>query len=165
MTKIQTMDCRVNPRRRQHRGVPAIVWFETRRFATLLTMRIASLDLILRSRRRRRLEGEVVHSASLASCATGQSPRQQTADQLRLLSTSARSLIHGIMARSFSPTASAGCAASLARIALNEVWLTRFSSIQSLANLPDWISDRMRFISARVSALITRGPETYSPYS
>ena len=38
----------------------AILWFETRRFATLLTMRIASLDLILRSRRRRRLEGEVV---------------------------------------------------------------------------------------------------------
>jgi hypothetical protein len=35
----------------------AIPWFETRRFATLLTMRIASLDLILRSARRARLEG------------------------------------------------------------------------------------------------------------
>src|SRR5215211_6874537 len=34
--------------------------------ATLLTMRIATLDLILRSRRRRRLEGEVVHSATPA---------------------------------------------------------------------------------------------------
>jgi hypothetical protein len=37
--------------------VRAILWFETRRFATLLTMRIATIDLILRSRRRRRLEG------------------------------------------------------------------------------------------------------------
>ena len=32
----------------------------TAKDATLLTMRIASLDLVLRSRRRRRLEGEVV---------------------------------------------------------------------------------------------------------
>jgi len=29
--------------------VNAILWFETRRFATLLTMRIAGIDLILRS--------------------------------------------------------------------------------------------------------------------
>src|SRR5262249_39824654 len=86
-------------------------------------------------------------------------------DQFRLRSTSARCLIHGIIARSFSPTCSIGCAAHAARIALNEVWLTRFSSIQSLTNLPDWMSPRILFISARVSGVTTRGPETYSPYS
>src|SRR5262245_44611646 len=86
-------------------------------------------------------------------------------DQFRLLSTRARCLIHGIMARSFSPMSSIGWAAILARMALNEVWFTRFSSIQSLANLPDWMSVRMRFISARVSPVTTRGPDTYSPYS
>src|SRR5215813_13969075 len=86
-------------------------------------------------------------------------------DQFLLLSTNARCLIHGIMARSLAPTSSIGCAAHLARMALNEVWLTRFSSIQSLTNLPDWMSPRMRFISAFVSGVTTRGPETYSPYS
>src|SRR5437588_1768497 len=85
--------------------------------------------------------------------------------QFRLLSTSALALIHGIMPRSFSPICSIGCCASLARIALNEVWLTLFSSIQLRVKQPDWISSRMRFISARVSALMTRGPLTYSPYS
>ena len=35
----------------------------------------------------------------------------------------------------FTPTSSIGCCASLARVALNEVWLTLFSSIQSRANL------------------------------
>src|SRR5208282_1653590 len=86
-------------------------------------------------------------------------------DQFLLRSTSARSLIHGIISRSLAPMASAGCAASLLRMALNDVWLTLFSSIQSLTNLPDWISARIFFISARVASLITRGPETYSPYS
>jgi len=38
----------------------------TAKDATLLTMRIATIDLILRSRRRRHLEGEVVHSATPA---------------------------------------------------------------------------------------------------
>src|SRR5262244_22358 len=90
---------------------------------------------------------------------------QVVVDQFRLRSTRARCLIHGIMARSLAPTSSIGCAAILARIALNEVWLTRFSRIQSLTNLPDWMSPRMRFISARVSSFTTRGPETYSPYS
>src|SRR6516225_3300239 len=52
--------------------------------------------------------------------------------QFRLLSTSARCLIHGIISRSLTPTCSIGCSASLVRIALNEVWLTLFSSIQSL---------------------------------
>src|SRR6266700_6685742 len=86
-------------------------------------------------------------------------------NQFLLRSTNARCLIHGIIARSLAPISSIGCVAILARMALNDVWLTRFSSIQSLTNLPDWISPRMRFISARASLLTTRGPETYSPYS
>ena len=56
--------------------------------------------------------------------------------QFLALSTIARCLIHGIMARSLAPTSSIGCAAFFARIALNEVWLTRFSSIQFLTNFP-----------------------------
>src|SRR5262245_10626159 len=90
---------------------------------------------------------------------------RDAAHQFRLLSTKARCLIHGIIARSFAPTSSIGCAAFFARIALNEVWLTRFSSIQSLTNLPDWMSPRILFISALVSGVTTRGPETYCPYS
>src|SRR6187455_1674550 len=86
-------------------------------------------------------------------------------DQFLLLSTSALALIHGIISRSFSPTCSIGCSASLARVALNEVWLTLFSSIQSRVNLPDWMSASTRFISALVSGVTMRGPVTYSPYS
>src|SRR5277367_5129390 len=90
---------------------------------------------------------------------------QNTADQFRDLSTSARCLIHGIISRSLAPTCSVECSANLARVALNEVWLTLFSSIQSRVNLPDWMSLSTRFISALVSAVMMRGPETYSPYS
>src|ERR1035441_9454289 len=86
------------------------------------------------------------------------------AGQFFVLSTNARCLIHGIISRSLAPTCSAGCSASFARVALNEVWLTLFSSIQSRVKRPDWISARMRFISARGSCVITRGPEAYSPY-
>src|ERR1700733_885848 len=85
--------------------------------------------------------------------------------QFFVLSTSAPFLIHGIMSRSLAPTSSIGWVASLARVALNEVWLTLFSSIQSRAKRPDWMSASTRFISALVSALTMRGPETYSPYS
>src|ERR1700740_2687186 len=81
------------------------------------------------------------------------------------LSTSAPFLIHGIMSRSLAPTSSMGWAESLARVALNEVWLTLFSSIQSRANLPDWMSLSTRFISFLVSSVTMRGPVTYSPYS
>ena len=77
----------------------------------------------------------------------------------------ARCLIHGIMPRSFSPISSIGCAAIFARIALKEVWLTRFSSIQLRVKVPVWISERIYFISALVCSFTTRGPETYSPYS
>ena len=69
------------------------------------------------------------------------------------------------MPRSLAPTSSMGWAASLARVALNEVWPTLFSSIQSRVNLPDWMSLRTRFISALVSGVTMRGPVTYSPYS
>src|ERR1700731_3231523 len=86
-------------------------------------------------------------------------------DQFLVLSTSAPFLIQGIMSRSLAPTSSIGCAASLARVALNEVWLTLFSSIQSRANLPDWMSESTRFISFLVSSVTMRGPVTYSPYS
>src|ERR1700691_2855818 len=86
-------------------------------------------------------------------------------DQFLLRSTSARSLIHGIISRSLAPTCSIGCSASLARVALNEVWLTLFSSIQSRVKRPDWMSAKTFFISARVWAVMTRGPEAYSPYS
>src|SRR6202011_223062 len=86
-------------------------------------------------------------------------------DQFLLRSTSARCLIQGIISRSLAPTCSIGCSASLARVALNEVWLTLFSSIQSLVKRPDWMSAKTFFISARVWSVMTRGPETYSPYS
>src|SRR5690349_20514316 len=85
--------------------------------------------------------------------------------QFLLLSTSARCLTQVVVARSLAPPASIGWAAHLARMPLNEVWLTRFSRIQSLTNLPDWMSARICFISALVSGVTTRGPETYSPYS
>src|SRR6188508_3377709 len=92
-------------------------------------------------------------------------PTQIDQPQFLVLSTRAPFLIHGIMSRSLAPTSSIGCSASLARVALNEVWLTLFSSIQSRANLPPWMSARTRFISALVSAVTMRGPVTYSPYS
>src|SRR5258706_8840735 len=77
-------------------------------------------------------------SPSTQRRARGSEPvKAEAVDQFLALSTSALALIQGIMARSFSPTSSIGCWASLARIALNEVWLTRFSSIQSRVNLPD----------------------------
>src|SRR5262249_34639203 len=95
----------------------------------------------------------------------GEPVSMDAGDQFLLRSTNARCLIHGIMARSLAPISSIGCVAILARMALNDVWLTRFSSIQSLTNLPDWMSPRILFISARVASLTTRGPETYSPYS
>src|SRR5690606_25154692 len=86
-------------------------------------------------------------------------------DQFLVLSTRRFWPIHGIMARSFSPTSSIGWAAALARVALKEVWLTLFSSIQLRVKMPDWMSARTRFISALVSAVMMRGPVTYSPYS
>src|SRR3984885_6077496 len=85
--------------------------------------------------------------------------------QFLVLSTRAPFLIHGIMSRSLAPTSSIGWVASLARVALNEVWLTLFSSIQSRANLPPWMSASTLRISFLVSSVMMRGPVTYSPYS
>src|SRR5579871_393359 len=102
--------------------------------------------------------------AALGPTAVTRRPRRPRL-QFFALSTSLFLPIHGIMARSFSPTSSIGWALARARIALNEVWLTRFSSIQSRVNLPDWMSSRTRFISALVLSVMMRGPETYSPYS
>src|SRR5262249_27896640 len=77
--------------------------------------------------------------------------------QFLVLSTSLFFAIHGITARSFSPPSSIGCAALRRRIALKLAWFPLFPSIQSRANRPDWMSARMRFISARVASLMTRG--------
>src|SRR5262249_11636302 len=86
-------------------------------------------------------------------------------DQFRVRSTSLFFVIQGIMARSFSPTASIGCAAPRVRIALNEGCPALFSRTQSRAKRPDWISARIAFMAALDSGPTTRGPETYSPYS
>ncbi|MNL87122.1 hypothetical protein D3C87_2161240 [compost metagenome] len=40
-----------------------------------------------------------------------------------------------------------------------------YSCIHSEVNLPVWMSVRTRFISALVSAVMIRGPVTYSPHS
>src|SRR3984957_16571489 len=85
--------------------------------------------------------------------------------QFLVLSTSAPFLIQGIMSRSLAPTSSIGWVASLARVALNEVWLTLFSSIQSRANLPPWMSGTTMRLYILVSSVMMRGPVTYSPYS
>ncbi len=66
--------------------------------------------------------------------------------------------IQGIMARSFSPTFSMSCSAALRRIALKLAWPAAFSSTQSRANRPDWMSSRTRFISALTASLMMRGP-------
>src|SRR5579863_4387221 len=98
--------------------------------------------------------------------AKGRNPvHPQNALQLRALSTSLFLPIHGIIARSFAPTSSIGCAFTRARVALKEVWLTLFSSIQSRVKRPDWMSVSTRFISAFVSGVMMRGPVTYSPNS
>src|SRR4029078_2229355 len=85
--------------------------------------------------------------------------------QFRDLSTSRFFAIHGIMARRRSPTASMGWAADVARIALNEGWPALFSSTQSRAKRPCWMSAKISFIAALLAGPTTRGPETYSPYS
>ena len=68
---------------------------------------------------------------------SGLPERAAPAGQLRLLSTSAFSAIHGIMARSFAPTSSMGCSAAMRRIALKAGWLTLHSLIHSPAKRPD----------------------------
>src|SRR4029077_15898814 len=114
-----------------------------------------------RHRERKRSDPEVLE---VLDCFVAYGPRNDGC-QFFVLSTSAPFLIHGIMSRSLAPISSIGCVASLARVALNEVWLTLFSSIQSRAKRPDWMSASTRRISFLVSSVMMRGPETYSPYS
>jgi len=61
-------------------------------------------------------------------------------------------LIQGIISRSLAPTCSAGCSASLARVALNEVWLTSKPEIDlDPATDPiDKVSVRRRAIDRRL---------------
>src|SRR5438270_2569546 len=85
--------------------------------------------------------------------------------QFRAVSTSLFLVIQGIMARRRAPTSSIWCSAPRRRVALKLAWPAAFSFIQSRTKRPDWMSSRMRFISALVAGVTTRGPETYSPYS
>ncbi len=55
------------------------------------------------------------------------------------------------MARSLAPTSSIWWASPRARVALKDDWPALFSSTQSRANLPCWMSANTRFISALVS--------------
>src|SRR5690242_5885385 len=83
--------------------------------------------------------------------------------QLRVLSTSLFLAIHGIMPRSFSPTASIWWLSLFRRIALKRAAPALYSCIHSDVNLPVWMSERIFFISVLVSGVMMRGPETYSP--
>src|SRR5205085_11948831 len=73
--------------------------------------------------------------------------------------------IQGIIARRWAPTASIGCSADWRRRALKTGRLAWFSRIHSLAKAPVWISDRIFFISWRVSEVTILGPRVMSPYS
>ena len=81
------------------------------------------------------------------------------------LSTSLLALIHGIMARSFSPTSSIGCASLHAarRLEPRHAGLELAHPLRGERAGLDVLQDR--FISALVSAVMMRGPETYSPNS
>ena len=68
--------------------------------------------------------------------------------------------VHGIMSRSLAPTFSMSCSAWIFRVALNEGWPTLHSWIQSVVNLPVWMSFRMAFSYLRVSSVMVRGPVT-----
>ena len=58
-----------------------------------------------------------------------------------------------------------GCSAARRRVALKLGWPAAHSSIKSRTKRPDWMSSSTRFISALVSGVTMRGPETYWPYS
>src|SRR6185295_3642520 len=63
-----------------------------------------------------------------------------------------------IISRSSRPTVSMGWVCAAARMARNFLRPVLFSSIHCRANSPDWISERIFHISARVCWLTTRGP-------
>ena len=66
--------------------------------------------------------------------------------------------MNGIMSRSSSPTRSMGWLRAAKRNSSKRLRPSRFSAIHSSANFPYWMSPRMRFISALVSAVTMRGP-------
>src|SRR5262249_43560961 len=63
-----------------------------------------------------------------------------------------------IMLRSSAPTVSIGCLPAASRMARKFFRPVLFSLIHVRANSPDWISERIFFISARVCSFTTRGP-------
>src|SRR5436190_849053 len=110
--------------------------------------------------------GHSIYSYLRDRCKAERTPHPRTlGGQFRVRSTSLFLAIHGIMPRSFSPTASMGCAADAARIALKEGCPALFSNTQSRAKRPCWMSARIAFMAFLASGPTTRGPETYSPYS
>jgi hypothetical protein len=78
-------------------------------------------QIIFVAARHRDFHNNPSHREKFLKAAAGAVPAGMGRNQFRERSTSARSLIHGIMSRSLAPTCSIGCAAHLARIALNEV--------------------------------------------
>src|SRR5205823_3227581 len=60
--------------------------------------------------------------------------------------------------RSFAPTCSISCFSPSARYLVNCGRPASSSAIHSFANVPSWISPRMRFISCFVASVTTRGP-------
>src|SRR6185503_8487694 len=85
--------------------------------------------------------------------------------QLRLVSTSLFLRIHGIIARSFSPTFSMSCSARSRRLALSVGAPARFSRMNERAYSPFWMRARHSFIAWREASPITFGPVSYSPNS
>src|SRR5690606_32789078 len=69
-----------------------------------------------------------------------------------------------IRSRSFAPVASMGCSLSALTQASYRGLPASFSAIHSRANWPDWISPRMSFMRARVSSVMTRGPDLTEPH-
>src|SRR5205085_11669369 len=85
--------------------------------------------------------------------------------QLRLLSTSLLALIHGIIARSFSPTTSIGCSAVRRRREISVGAPARFSRMKLFAYSPVWMSLSAWRMACLVCSVTTFGPVTYSPHS
>ncbi len=69
------------------------------------------------------------------------------------------------MSRSSLPTFSISWSVPALRSSSNFLSPDLFSSMNSLANSPDWISARISFIAAREASPITRLPRVRSPYS
>src|SRR3954447_16141539 len=73
--------------------------------------------------------------------------------------------IQSMELRSSLPTVSTWWFLPSSRMRWKFSWPAWFSAIHSLANSPDWISERICFIASRVGSPITRLPRVRSPYS